>query len=321
MGARTLRLLAALVVALGFTAGASAQIAVARVNGVAIMSDALDRGFNEQLRARGLNISRMQNPGLARDLKRAALDVLIRNELLWQKARDEGKVASDQDVDRALAQTVGQFKSRAAFERSIARDGFDDGTFRDYVRRMLSADRAAQELVDARVAVTEADVKQYYETNRERFSRPETVRASLILVRVESSAGPEEHEQARAKAASIRTRILAGEDFADLARRYSEHPTKPWGGALDPVTRGQLAPPLDEAAFRLAPGEVSEVIETEAGLNVLRVEQRLPAFTQPLAQASESIRKYLHQLRGREVLEREVAALRERNKVEVLLQL
>lgn len=317
---RPLALLAGVLLALQ-VAAAAAQVPVARVDGIEISLAQLDRRFDEQLRARGLNIARMQKPAQVRDLKREALDLLIRDELLWQKAQRDGLVAGEAEVERVIGQSIAQARSRDAFLRGIARAGFDEQSFRRHVRRMLSADRAAQGLVEAHVEVTDEDVARFYEANRERFSRPEQVRLRQIAIAVPAGADAAERARRRARIESLRTRLAAGEDFADLARRYSEHPTRPWGGELDPVGRGQLAPALEEAAFGLRPGETSAVIETEAGFHLLRLDERLPAATIALEQARERIRQHLTEQRGREVLEREVAALRSRATVEILVPL
>lgn len=301
------------------SAGATAQAIVARVNGVAITLEQLDRGFEANLRARGLNIARMQRPEQVRDLRREALDTLIRDELLWQKAQHDGAVVSDQEVDRAIGQAVERARSREAFELSIARAGFDEDTYRRYVRRMLSADRAAQELVQAKLSVTDAEVEQFYRDNAQRFNRPEQLLLREILLRVPAPGGPGQREEARRRLASIRARVLAGEAFAELARRYSEHPTRQWGGAHDPVARGQLAPSLEAAAFRLRPGETSEVIETDAGFHLLRLDERVPAATIAFEQVRDRIREHLTERRGREVLDSEVATLRSRSTVEILV--
>ena len=302
-------------------AGAAAQAVVARVNGVPITLEQLDRGFEANLRARGLNISRMQRPEQVRDLKREALDTLIRDELLWQKAQRDGGIVSDDDVERAIGRAIEQSRGREAFGRSIARAGFDEHSYRRFVRRMLSAERAAQELVQAKLAVSDAEIEHFYRDNAQRFNRPEQVRVSEILIRVPAPGGPEQREAARLRVASIRSRVLAGENFADLARHNSEHPTRQWGGAHDPVSRGQLAPALEEAAFRLHPGETSEVIETAAGFHLLRLDERLPGTAITLEQARERIRRHLAEQRGREVLDGEVAALRSRSTVEILVPL
>ncbi|MDH3320651.1 MAG: peptidylprolyl isomerase [Betaproteobacteria bacterium] len=178
-------------------------------------------------------------------------------------------------------------------------------------RRMLSADRAAQVLVEGSLAVTDAEIERFYRDNPAHFHRPEQLRLRVLQVRAAPGA--------RERIEALRARLAKGEDFDALARRESDHPTRPWGGALDPVSRGALPAPLDAAAFGLQPGELSPVVEAPDGLYVLRLEERLAAVTVPLEAARERIREHLAQARGREVLDREVAALRAASKVEVLL--
>jgi parvulin-like peptidyl-prolyl isomerase len=281
-----------------------------------ITSEALDRGVEQLMRARQLNLTRMQRPEQLRQLKREALDNLIRDELLWQQARRDGQVVGEREVERAIAQTRAQFKAPEAFARQLARDGHDERSYRDHVRRMLSADRAAQALVDAGAAVDDGEVEAFYRANAARFSRPEQLRLREILIRAPAGA---ERADARRRVDEVRARLAAGEPFDALARQVSDHPTRQWGGEHDPVARGQLVPALEAVAFALQPGELSAVVETEAGFHLLKLESRAPAVLRTLADVREGIREHLLQQRSREVLQREIAALRARSQVEVVL--
>ena len=89
---------AASLVLLAFGAPAAAQV-VARVNGAPVTNEQLDRAFDSVLRERKLNISRMQNPKQARDLKRVALERLIQEELFWQQAQKENLVVGEAEVE------------------------------------------------------------------------------------------------------------------------------------------------------------------------------------------------------------------------------
>jgi len=310
---RAIRFLTAACLALA-SAGGMAQVTpgtAARVNGAAISIQQLERGFEQELRARNLNIAAMRRPETVAEIKREVLERLIGEELLWQKAQRDGLVAGDDAVDQAVTRTVAQFSSRDAFERRIARDGFDAKSYREYARRMLSADRAAQALAQAKISVTDPEIEQFYRDNARRFHRPEQLRLRVLQVRAAPGA--------RERIEALRARLDKGEEFDTLARRESDHPTRPWGGAMDPVARGQLAGPLEAAAFGLQPGELSGVVEAPDGLYVLKLEERMPEATVPFAVARERIREHLAQARGREVLDREVAALRAASKVEILL--
>lgn len=300
---------------------AVAQVPVASVNGVKISSEVLDRRFEEHLRARNMNIARLQRPEKAREIKRAALDELIHEELLWQQAQRENRIASDDDVERALAQAIERAGSRERFLRGIARQGFDEAGWRRHVQRMLSADVAAQRLVEGRVQVLDAEVEAFYRDNAQAFRQPEQVLVREIMLHVARDADAQARNAARQRMQAIATQLAAGADFAELARRHSQHPTRQWGGAHDPVTRGQLAAPLDQAAFALAPGQISPIIETPEGLHLLRVDERRPAQTVPLEAVRERIREHLLATRGRQALERELAVLRARSRVEILVPL
>jgi len=314
---RSVRALAAACLALASFGGA-AQITpgtAARVNGAPISVQQLERGFEQELRARNINIAAMRRPDTAREIKREVLERLIREELLWQKAQQDGLVAGEGEVDAAIERSAAQFKSRDSFERRIAIDGFDRKSYREYARRMLSADRAAQAVVEGRLEVSDEDLLRFYRDNPAHFHRPERLRLHVLQVRVAGGGGKE----ARERIEGLRKRLASGEDFEALARQYSDHPTRPWGGALDPVARGELPAPLEAAAFRLQAGELSGIVETPDGLYVLRLDERQPEVTVPFEAARGQIREYLVRTRGREVLDREVAALRAASKVEILL--
>lgn len=312
---------AAVVLAAICVAPAHAQLTVARVNGVPISLETLDRRFDDYLRARNMNIQRLQRPEKVREMKREVLDSLIAEELLWQQARGEGRVAGDDEVERSLAQARAQYISPEQFTRSIARSGHTEASYREHVRRMLSADKAAQALVERSVTVTDDDIAAFYKANPQAFSRPEQVKLREIAVQVPAGASAQERADLRTRMQAIVTQLAAGADFAELARRYSQHPTRQWGGEHDPLARGQLAPELEHVAFALKPGQTSGIVESSNGLHLLRLEQRIPAETVPLAAAQASIREHLVRQRGADALKSAVERLRAQAKVETLIQL
>ncbi len=345
-------------------AQAQAMLA-ARVNGVGITFELLDRQFEDLLRERNIHIARMQNPARARDLKREALDRLIRIELLWQEARRVGLVAGDDEVDRVLAETRGRFRSPDQFDRRIVLSGFNATTYREHTRKLLSGDRYAQTVVEREVRVEAADVEAFYLANPGLFKRKEQVKLRQILIAApaapaapaattapanalanasavvnasvstaastSASTGASTTPQvdgagftrarARQQIEALRARILAGESIDTLARQFSDDPTRQWGGEMDPFGRGEQAPEIEAAAFALAPGEVSEVIDSPAGLRILQLEQHVPGVTLTLAEVDEPVRQHLRSTRGKEALDREVARLRTTGKVDVLAPL
>jgi parvulin-like peptidyl-prolyl isomerase len=314
----------ALVVGVGVLWCATAlgqPVLAARVNGVGITAELLDRQYEELLRERKLHIARLNNPAKAKNIKREALDQLIRVELLWQEAKAAGLVASDDEVDRAVAAVRGRFRNAETFVRRIEISGYSETAYREYTRKLLSGERFAQRIVEREVRVTDQDVEDFYAANPRAFRRPEQVQVRQILIAVPADADALRKEQARRRIDGLLERARGGEDFEALARQHSDDATRQWGGELDPFVRGEKAKPFEDAAFALAPGAISGVVETSAGLHIIKLEQRTAAVLVPLDEARPRIREHLQATRGKEAVDHEVEQLRSLVKVEVLTPL
>ena len=118
------------------------------------------------------------------------------------------------------------------------------------------------------------EIKKYYEDNRFRYTDlEEQVRARHILLKVDKDAKEEVKAEVRAKIEGILARVRSGEDFADLAREFSEDPgSGKKGGDLGYNPRGRMVPEFDKVMFALKPGDISDVVETQYGFHIIKVE-------------------------------------------------
>lgn len=312
--------LAGLLAVLAHAAPIAAQVVV-RVNGAPITNEQLDRAFNDVLRERKLNLTRMQRPAQARELKLVALDRLIREELFWQQAQKESLVVSDAEVDKSFAETVARFPSKQAFELQLMRQGTDEQGFRADIRRLLSADRYADRVVAQRVKVTDADIEGYYKLNAQLFNKPEQWKVRTIAIAAPMSQGADARRGARIRAESLRQELVKGASFNELARQHSDDPTRQWGGELDPAPLAGLPEWMRSPVAKLKPGQVSPVIETADGYHLLKLDERVPAVKVPLGEARQGIYDSLHDSRAREALEAAGKELRAAAKVEMLVTL
>lgn len=102
------------------------------------------------------------------------------------------------------------------------------------------------------------------------------IRASHILIMYEGSAGSEDaretrtKDEARAKIDGLRSEIADGGDFAALAKEQSDCPSSEQGGDLGRFGKGEMVPAFDSAAFKLSPGELSGVVETDFGFHIIK---------------------------------------------------
>lgn len=295
--------------------------AAAKVNGVAISSERLEAGFQELLRERKINAARMQNPERFKALKREALDTLIDQELAWQAAEKAKVTATPREVDDALAETRKAFRSEQAFRERVAADGFSEETYREQVRKVLSGRKYLDQVAKRSVKVTEAEIEAFYKENPDKFDRPEMLRARHILVAVSRDASAEQRNAARAKIEGVLKEARAGKNFDQLARENSDDPTRQWGGALDPIRRGQLVKEFEDAAFSLQPGQISAVVQTPIGFHIIKLEERMPAATMPLDQARDRIRAHIEASKREQAVRQELEFLRADARIEILAPL
>ena len=155
----------------------------------------------------------------------------------------------------------------------------DEGALEDLeVSSIVNQEISRQLVLQLREQVIEVDTTITDEQLRAAFyeDRPgEEIRARHILLALTADAPPQQRDSVRALAAEIRERAAAGEDFAGLAREYSDDSGSAiQGGDLGFFGRGAMVPPFEEAAFALAPGEVSDVVESPFGLHVIVADER-----------------------------------------------
>ncbi|MEJ2153974.1 MAG: SurA N-terminal domain-containing protein [Desulfobacteraceae bacterium] len=143
------------------------------------------------------------------------------------------------------------------------------------------------------VKISDEAIAAYYESHPEAFKKEKRVKARHILFKVDQGADTALDETQKADAMKVYEMAKAGKDFAELARQYSQGPTKDNGGDLGWFTRSRMVKPFADKAFSMAAGEISEPIRTDFGWHVIKVEQIEPATTQSLEQAAPGIRNQL----------------------------
>jgi parvulin-like peptidyl-prolyl isomerase len=144
----------------------------------------------------------------------------------------------------------------------------------------------------ARQHLTEADIEQFYKDNKDFFDHT-TVRVSHILIPLPATATESERAPARAKLAELRTQIQAGKlDFAEAAKAHSKGPTADRGGDLGFILRKfAVDEPFARAAFALQVGQVSDIVENEVGLQLIKVTDRKPGQPSDFAKIKETVRQ------------------------------
>ncbi|UCE79358.1 MAG: peptidyl-prolyl cis-trans isomerase, partial [Nitrospiraceae bacterium] len=233
----------------------------------------------------------------ADEYRQAALNDLIEIELLSREARKRGFTASDDMVNAVIEENIKRFGSREKFEQALDARGFTLDFFRERNRKNDVVKMLLRELI-AESRYTEEELRDYYAENRSNYKRPESVYLYHILVRVDRSSPEEEWKEKKEFAEQLRGKIRTGADFGSIAYQYSEDPYKYKNGEIGFVHRGRLTPrELEDVAFSLEKGEVSDVVKTIYGYHILKAGERKTGKTMSFDEVKDRMKQDLEQNR------------------------
>jgi len=145
----------------------------------------------------------------------------------------------------------------------------------------------------AEVQISDEAIQNYYVDHKNDYASPKTVEARHILFKLENNADDQAVAAARARAETVLDLIQKGADFAEMAKKHSEGPSKTNGGHLGTFRKEDMVAPFSEKAFSMQAGEVSEPVRTQFGWHLIKVDKVNPASEQTLEEASAAIRKTL----------------------------
>jgi parvulin-like peptidyl-prolyl isomerase len=239
----------------------------AKVNGEVISVGELDAVLKSTLRGTPLL------PSQLRDLRRALLEDLIEEKLLRQFLdKHAPKVDAAELNAQMTALKASLTKENMSLEEYLRRSNQTETQLREGWKTCIQLMNYVKEIA------SDEKLKAYHAANRDHFDRAE-VRISHILIRLGKDASAIERAAAREKLGRVRGELAGGQlTFAEAAKKYSQCPSALKSGDLGFIRRRGLPEdePLSRAAFALKPGELSEVIETERGLHLLKLTERKP---------------------------------------------
>lgn len=159
--------------------------------------------------------------------------------------------------------------------------------------------RFASDSYRSKVKVSDEEIQEYYDENQTEFETPKTVEARHILLRLDQKADPATVEKTQKRALNILKLAREGKDFAELAKQYSEGPTRDNGGYLGTFSKESMVKPFADKAFSMKAGEISEPVRTRFGWHIIKVESVKAASILSLDEAKEKIRKKLTEERAK----------------------
>jgi peptidyl-prolyl cis-trans isomerase C len=288
---------------------------VAVVNGTPISQEEFDRemiAVEEVIEASG---SVLSDTEMAAEKERL-LERIIRYELLYQECQKEGVEITETEINERLEKEKSQFASEVEFQHRLAELGKDEELYKHQIRREL----AIQHLINRKFkpTVTDEEARDYYNSNPDEYKERETqVKASHILIAVDSGADQSRKGAARKQIEDLLDRVKSSEDFAALAKQYSECPSGAQGGDLGFFYEGQMVKPFEKAAFAMEPGEISDIVETQFGFHIIKVTDKRGPVT--FDEAKDDIKRNLVEQKIADSYNRFYAEVRDKADVDVFL--
>jgi len=257
----------------------------------------------------------------AKGLLNQVLTSKIEEILLMDEAEavlgEEQKRKISRAVDSEMERLVREAGSRTALQEKLSEEGIS----LDEKRRRLETERRIQALLDSKIRkwiiISPREVRRYYDDHVEDYHVPERVNFRQIVVKFSEYLNDEE---ALASAQRLRKKLLAGADFAMLARKRSRGPNASEGGLWKDVGRGMLLPEVEEVVFSISLGEISPIVRTPLGYHIIRVESREAERQIPFEEVQESIRRKLTEEIFKERLQKYLNELRSRSEIVILLK-
>jgi len=266
---------------------------VARVNADVITLMTLEgrvASFLNKMKAEGSNDKKL----VKNKLMMTVLDGMISEKLQIQEAKKLGMVVTEEDFQKELDVIYEKNNiTSEQFENMLISEGSNFDDYKKIIRDQILVSRIVTLQVSSAAAVGKRSVRKYYRKNKKIFWVPEKMTLSHIMFIRESDSSDKERKLQKKTAEEVFRRIKAGENFSELAKKYSDDVTAHSGGQLGVVGRGTMLPKFEKAAFDLKVGEVSNIVKTVNGFHIIKCDNIVPGYTKEFKLVKSEIKNIL----------------------------
>lgn len=296
------RFLALALALLAACSGPAGPVVVATVDDEPILADDLKRILAEQADDYGPDV--LGDPQGREVVKKSLLNNLIQEKALLQTAREKG-ISLSPEEEETLSEEIRAGYRQGELEKALREKSMslEQWTARQKNKRLI--EKLFDREIYGSITPTEKEIGDYYKKYRAAFRLPDRIRCRHIVT------------GKRDKAEKIRSLLEKGENFASVAKKYSESPERENGGDLGYIARGEYPEIFERACFSLATGQTSDVIASEYGFHIFRVTDKQPAHQQPLKEVSDRIADRLREEKAAPVLQAWIDTLFRNKKITV----
>jgi parvulin-like peptidyl-prolyl isomerase len=262
---------------------------VAKVNKEIItLSELKERVFLKIMNFRKMKVHPMPSK---EQVMREELDAMIMEKLLVDAGQKRGYKVDDKRVNSAIRdiEQLNQLKE-GELELMLRAEGKSMDEYTQKIRDQIMMSDIRGYEIRKRIAVSEEEIQGYYNQNLKKYWIPAKLKLRHILFLMGDELLEDHKKIKRDKAQQALKKIRSGEDFASVAREFSEDVSASSGGDLGELERGKMVPEFEKAAFNLKEGEVSGLVETPYGLHIIKVDKITPGATLALDEVRDEIK-------------------------------
>ena len=293
---------------------------VARVNSDIIFLSELEEFGKRYFEEVQKNSSVSESREKVRQAKREVLDQLIEMKILDQEIKKRKVEVPERDVDAAVDDIVKRNNFTVNdLKMALAKEGMTYTSYRERIRDDLGKMRLISREIKSKIMIKEEDLRKVYKEKIQEFMIPLEVQVQQIFFTVARDSSKEQIAGVEKEAQAVLEKAKKGEDFSELARKYSRSPEAKDGGVLGYFKQKELLPELDEAVFQMKIGEISRLVRSPDGFHILRVMDRKGGEPKPFLDVQNRLREEMMQAESEKQFKQWMKDLKEKAYIEIKL--
>ncbi len=232
---------------------------------------------------------------MVQEARTQLLNQLIEDRLVFQEAGKQDIKVEAAEIDAQIDQIRSQAPKGTDFEEILREQGLSLSELKDRAKRQIMIRRLHDIEVRSKIVISPSETEEYYKAHPEQFAVDEAVKIRSMTIRKSEEAEQKGllDELAMSQIKELRQEVLAGEDFAELAKKHSQDTRAKEGGLSHWVKHGEMIPEIDKVIFETPTGSVTEVIETPLGYHFFKIEERKESEKKSFEEVREAIQGML----------------------------
>jgi len=253
--------------------GAKADIAV-EINGTRLTRDRLESDMKKRMESFKGQIPPEKLDQAKGELRKSLIDEFVVRNLLLKEIAAKKVTASEKEIAEVLENVKGQLPAGVTMDDLLKKNNLDIEKMREEIGLNVRINKLVMQELGGKAKTTDKDISDFYNKNSDRFKRQESVHARHILVAKAAGDTDKTKAEKKGKAEELRKQLVSGADFAEMAKKHSDCPSKKDGGDLGTFARGQMVKSFEDAAFSQEKNAIGPVVETEFGFHIIQVLER-----------------------------------------------